>query len=424
MTKRRPAFMVAAVAVAALALAGCGGGGSGSSGKTTVVVWDGYEDVQGKNITALIAQYNKEHPDVQVTQLVSSSDRVLQKVLTAVRGGTPPDVAYMFGSWSPNIAKIPQVVDMSSYVKDPSWKWNDFYEGERKAATVGTKIVGVPALVDNLAIVYNKTLFKQAGVAPPTPSWTWDDFRAAAKQLTDPSKKQYGWLIPADGTEDTVWHYDAMLWEAGGDILTPDNTQAAFNSAAGVKALTMLQQMAVTDHSVYLDTTNSNGTKLMNSGKIGMLVTGPWALSGYPDINYGVQIMPEFPGGSHATIAGPDMWVMFDNNGHGEAAWQFMQWLTAAEQVKADAMESGHLPIRNSVVTPSFLKAFDQKFPGEGLFAQNLTNVTKARPVITSYDQISRIMAEAVVKVMLGQGDPKSSLDDAANQVNQVLAGG
>jgi len=88
-------------------------------------------------------------------------------------------------------------------------------------------------------------------------------------------------------------------------------------------------------------------------------------------------------------------------------------------------MESGHLPIRNSVVEePGFIKAFDKKFPGEGLFAQNLTNVTKARPVITTYDQISRIMAEAVVKVMLGQGDPKASLDDAANQVNQVLSGG
>ena len=62
--------------------------------------------------------------------------------------------------------------------------------------------------------------------------------------------------------------------------------------------------------------------------------------SGYPDINYGVQIMPSYPGGSHATIAGPDMWVMFDNNGHGEAAWQFMQWLTAAEQVKADSMRA------------------------------------------------------------------------------------
>ena len=61
-----------------------------------------------------------------------------------------------------------------------------------------------------------------------------------------------------------------------------------------------------------------------------------------------------------------------------------MQWLTAAEQVKQDSMESGHLPIRNSVVNePGFLDEFDAKFPGEGLFAENLKNVTKARPVIT-----------------------------------------
>ena len=67
---------------------------------------------------------------------------------------------------------------------------------------------------------------------------------------------------------------------------------------------------------------------------------------------------------------------------------------------------------------------FDEKFPGEGLFAENLTNVTKARPVITSYDQISPIMGEAVVKVMLGQAEPQAALDDAAEQVNEVLAGG
>ena len=48
-----------------------------------------------------------------------------------------------------------------------------------------------------------------------------------------------------------------MLWEAGGDILNADNTQAAFNSDAGVQALTTLQQMAVTDKSIYLDQQNT-----------------------------------------------------------------------------------------------------------------------------------------------------------------------
>ena len=428
MTRHTRSWMVAVLTVGALALAGCGGGSSGGGGKTKVVVWDGYEDAQGKNLTALIDQYNSDHPDVEVTQLVSSSDRVLQKVLTAVRGGTPPDVAYMFGSWSPNIAKIPQVVDMSSYVSDPAWHWNDFYEGERAAATVGDKIVGVPALVDTLAIVYNKKLFQEAGVAPPTPSWTWDDFRAAAKQLTDPSKKQYGWLIPADGSEDTVWHFDAMLWEAGGDILSADNTQAAFNSDAGVKALTMLQQMAVTDHSVYLDTTNSNGTKLMNSGKVGMMVTGPWDLSSLPDIDYGVQVMPAFAGSGagHQSIAGPDNWVLFDNgSARQQAAVDFVQWLTAAEQVHTTSLATGDLPTRISVgQDSSFVKQLDQNLPGSSTFVENLSNVKKVRPSVEQYPAISEAMGQAIVAVMLGKAQPADALDQAAQATNDALNGG
>jgi len=429
MNKRQAGLMAAAVSVAALVLAGCGGGGdSDSGGKTKVVVWNGYEDAQGKNLTALIAQYNKDHPDVDVTQLVSSSDRVLQKVLTAVRGGSPPDVAYMFGSWSPNIAKIPQVVDMSSYVDDPDWKWDDFYEGEREAATVGDKIVGVPALVDNLAIVYNKTLFKEAGVAPPTADWTWDDFRAAAKKLTDPAKKQYGWLIPADGSEDTVWHYDAMLWEAGGDILNSDNTEAAFNSDAGVEALTMLQDMAVTDKSVYLDTTNANGTKLMNSGKIGMMVTGPWDLSSIPDVDYGVQVMPTFAGSDagHQTIAGPDNWVVFDNGSERkQAAVDFVRWLTAADQVRTTSLATGDLPIRESVgQDTSFQQQLDQNLPGSSTFVKNLSNVKKVRPAVEQYPAISEAMGQAIVSVLLGKAEPADALDEAAQATNDALSGG
>ena len=428
MNKRQTGLLAAAVSVAALVLAGCGGGDSDSGGKTKVVVWNGYEDAQGKNLTALIAQYNKDHPDVDVTQLVSSSDRVLQKVLTAVRGGSPPDVAYMFGSWSPNIAKIPQVVDMSSYVDDPDWKWDDFYEGEREAATVGDKIVGVPALVDNLAIVYNKTLFKEAGVAPPTADWTWDDFRAAAKKLTDPSKKQYGWLIPADGSEDTVWHYDAMLWEAGGDILNSDNTEAAFNSDAGVEALTMLQDMAVTDKSVYLDTTNANGTKLMNSGKIGMMVTGPWDLSSIPDVDYGVQVMPTFASSDagHQTIAGPDNWVVFDNGSERkQAAVDFVRWLTAADQVRTTSLATGDLPIRESVgQDTSFQKQLDQNLPGSSTFVKNLSNVKKVRPAVEQYPAISEAMGQAIVSVLLGKAEPADALDEAAQATNDALSGG
>jgi multiple sugar transport system substrate-binding protein len=418
------------VAVFTLILTACGGGSSSSSdasGPTKIVVWHGYQDTEGDAFKSLITQYNKAHPDVEVSELYSSNDQVLQKVLTAVRGGSAPDVAYMFGSWSPNIAQIPQVVDMAKEVSAPDWKWDDFYPSERTAATVGDKIVGVPALVDNLAIVYNKKLFADAGIAPPTPTWTWDDFRAAAAKLTDSSKGQYGWLIPADGSEDTVWHYLPMLWEAGGSILTPDNQHAAFNSEAGVKALTVLQQMAVTDKSLYLDTTNENGPKLMNSGKVGMLVTGPWDLASLSDIEYGVQVLPTFAGsaGTHQTISGPDNWVVFNNGDKKkQAAIDFVKWLTAADQVKTFSLATGDLPTRVSVgEDQAFVDKLNENLPGSATFVENLSNVKTVRPTVEQYPDISEALGQAIVSVMLGKEQPADALNTAAQAADAALAG-
>src|SRR5205807_9426286 len=222
----------------------------------------------------------------------------------------------------PNVAQIPQVVNLTQVVQRPGVNWNDFWTGERAVATVNGKVIGIPALVDNLAVVYNKTLFAKAGLQPPGPGWTWPDFVAAAKKLTNPAIKQYGTAYVTPGSEDTVWHWEALLWEAGGQILKPGNKQAAFDTPAGLQALTTLRDMAVTDHSMYLDPTDNAYTNVFNSGKIGMLVTGPCDLSVFPNVHYGVQVMPSFPAtsGGHQTISGPDHWVIFNNGAAKPAA--------------------------------------------------------------------------------------------------------
>src|SRR5579863_1601142 len=186
--RRRAALagLVSAATAVTVALAGCGTDASGSSAGTgsTITIWEGYQSTEGKVFAHLIAEYEAQHPGQKVQTLYVNSDDALQKVLTAVKGGSPPDIAYLYGSWAPNVASIPQVVNLAQLVKEPAVNWNDFWTGERDVATVGSKVIGIPALVDNLAVVYNKKLFEKAGLPLPTANWTWQQFTADAQRLT------------------------------------------------------------------------------------------------------------------------------------------------------------------------------------------------------------------------------------------------
>jgi multiple sugar transport system substrate-binding protein len=356
-------------------------------------------------------------------QSYGNSDYALQKVLAAIAGGKPPDISYLYGSWAPNIATNPGVVTLNKLIAgDPSFNWNDFYPAERQQATVDGKIVGVPALVDNLALVYNKKLFAQAGLSAPTANWTWSDFENAALKLTDPAKKQFGWAYVNDASEDTVWRYWAMLWQAGGSILSPDGKHAGFDSPAGVKALTLLQSLAAR-HAIYLDNGSDNYLSVFTAGHIGMLWTGPWDLSNITasKMSYGVQILPGDL--NHQTISGPDNWVVFNNgSARTQAAWEFLKWLTSPAIDLKWATMTGDLPIRASVSHLPGYAQFVTKYPGVATWVANLNNATQARPVLTVYPKISTVIGQAVQAVLLGKAQPQQALQQAAQQVNGVLA--
>jgi multiple sugar transport system substrate-binding protein len=431
-------YMLVVPIVFALVATACTSGGntnsSGSpgSGPIQLTMWMGYtpppptsQAFEYLSLKKLTDAYNASQSKVHVTLQYVNSDNALTKSTVALQGDQPPDISYQYGTNMPQLATTPKLVDLTSRVNAPSFHWSDYFPGERDVATVGGKVLGVPALVDNLAVVYNKKLFQQAGVPFPKADWTWDDFRAAAKAISDPSNNVFGLAFPADGSETTVWEYEAMLWEAGGDILNSDNTQAVFNSPAGVRAMTTLQELQQ-DNSLYLDFHPDAGRseELFNSGNVGMMITGPWDLSSFPDVDYGVQIMPSFDaGGSHATIAGPDNWVIFDNGqARVDASWNYLQYLSSPKNLLEDSMATGHLPTRASVEQLPGFSQFNVKFPGEGTFAANLSNVQKARPQIQQYPRVSTALGQAIVSVLLGKAAPQQALDTAAQAANGYLA--
>lgn len=414
------ALVVGALGVGSLAACGEDDGG------TTITVWHGYTDTEADAITAAVHDWNAQHPGTPVDLVFDGgNDGALQKTVAGSIAGKLPDVAYEFGSSVAQLSRQPRLVDLSSVVHGAGWNWDDFFPSERAAATTPDgRIIGIPALVDNLALVYDRKAFAAAGIAEPTDTWTWDQFRAAAKRLTSPSGGRFGWAYVDDGSEDTVWRWIAMLWQAGGDLLDATNTHAAFDSDAGRAALGQLRAMAVDDHSVYLDDGSGNYLNLFNSGKIAMLWTGPWDLSSInDDVDYGVTYLPGYHG-DHQTISGPDLYLSFKHSDGREAtSLAFVKWLTSPEEHLKFAIATGDLPLRQSETTLPGYQQFLHTYPGNATFVSNLDNVKKVRPNIPSYSQVSAVIGQMVQSVLLGQQDVDDALRIAAAQVTTIVQG-
>src|SRR5262249_4824778 len=269
----------------ALAAAACGGSsgsappsGSSPTGTVTLQFWHAQPPPTDKVMQQLVDSFNASHPHivVQASSGGPSTGDLLPKVTTALAAGTAPDVAYIYGSYAANIAQSGKTVNLKNIIHTPGYNWNDFYPASQQIVSPGGKVIGFPALIDNLSVIYNKKLFAAAAVPDPSPNCTWAQSPAAAKKMPNPANHTSGVNSPIGGdTLDTSWRFFPGLWQRGGQILSPDHKKALFNSPAGVANLTLWQQMATVDHSVYLDPTASKAEPLFTSRHLGSFVRGP-----------------------------------------------------------------------------------------------------------------------------------------------------
>ena len=424
---------VAALVLLGGAIAGCGGGDessddtSASNGGEPVEIefWHGQTQGPAELLQTMIDDFNSSHPDVVVSKDAGgvNSDRMLQKVTAGLQADNYPDIAYIYGSDLANLAQGEQLLDLSSAIDDGDLNWDRFVDAGKEAVTVDDKPRAVPAFIDNLAVVYNKKIFDDAGVPYPSDDWTWDDFLSTAAELTDPDAGIVGFGWPGTGDEDTTWRIWPLVWQQGGDIVSEDGDSVGFDGASGEAALEVVAQAAA-DDSVYIDSTagSERMQQLFASGKMAMNVAGPYTLPEYVDakVDYGVASMPSF-GDEHTTIAGPDTWAIFDNGDERvAAALEFMDWFSEPAQQLRWISEAGSLPLTNDVQDANGYADYETSLPGLEKFIEN-TDLARTRATVPEYPQISQAMGKAVASVLYGEADPSEALSEAVDTANSEL---
>ncbi|MFI6684846.1 ABC transporter substrate-binding protein [Streptomyces sp. NPDC050485] len=413
-------------AVAAPALAACGSSaadGVGPDGTVSVELWHGATASAKQAIEDLVAQFNRTHPKIHVdTGGGTTADAMLQKVTAALASGSYPDIAYIFGSDIASVARSPRVVDLTSALRDGPVPWNDYWGSLRDAVTINGKVRAAPALVDSLAVICNKTLFARAGLPLPQPGWKWAEFIDTAHRLTDSGKGVFGTGWPGVGDEDTTWRMWPLVWDLGGEVIAPGGKRIGF-ADEGRRALETVARL-VAGNSVYIDPKPGSQQlyQVFQSGRMGMVMAGPWALPDIIDakVDYAVVPLPTYSG-RQVTIAGPDTWTVFDNgSARSQAAILFVRWLIAPDQDVTWAVRGASLPLSTaSARRPEWLQ-HSARTEGLPVFTKALESA-RVRPVHPAYPQISQALGEAVVAVLLGRSAPDDAMRRCAEKADAAL---
>ncbi len=387
--------------------------------KVELVFWHGIESPENNEVLKkLVTKFNDDHPQIEVKlQHFGAADQVQGKVMTAVQGGNQPELMW----WAPAFTGMLAEADVLAaaddlMADDDKFDKNDIYPGLWEVSKYKGKIYTVPFEANNLAIYYNKKHFAEAGIEK-IPE-TWDEFYKVAKKLT--TKKRYGFLVPVGTNEWTVWTWQTLLWQAGGDFLNKNNDGPAFNSEAGETALKFWKKMIDTKVAAFSETDTGYKPDYFVSGKFSMMINGPWNLVSMKDNKeLGIFFLPKKV--RYATNIGGENLFIFKSTPEKEAAsWEFAKFIMSAQFQVEWAMKTGYLPVSLSAAkSPKYLE-FLKENPNVKVYVDQMKHGL-ARPSIPEYNEISAALGKQLEQALFGEKTPSKALADAAKAAKKVF---
>jgi len=403
--------VLAILALAAIVVAACGSTPATTpsatlgalSGDVRISGWSS-TPTEDALLTDSIAAFKAANPSVNVKwePIAQDYETVLKTNLAA---GTEADVFYADIGWIDSLMKTGKLLARGDLMAKTGTKTSDFVPSLINAFSYNGKVYGIPKDFNTLGLVYNKDLFKAAGVAEPTNDWTWTDLQTAAKKLT--SGSVVGLSLPADAAR-----FMPFLWQAGGDLNN-------INNAAGIAAVDYYTGFEAKDSLSKLPSELGMGWagEAFEKGKAAMVFEGGWLPAdlnnNFKTVNYGVVQMPK-GSAAKSNLIFTVSYSISAKSKNPNAAWALANYLTGSDN-QAKVLKAGFaLPTRQALassITNVNSKAIFDGAPYGKPFNYASANTGKVN------DEI----AKALESIMLKKSSVKDALDKLATTIKPLL---
>jgi len=325
-----------------------------SAEKVEITYWQYFYETKKETIDVLIDLFEKENPDIIVNQITFPYEDYNVKVAASVPAGVGPNVVNLYYGWLPLYINAGYLQALPEDAFNPEMIEKDFFPLV-SAAKVDGKYYALPTAVRSLALIWNKDLFKKAGLDPEIPPKTLDELVEYAQKLTIYDKA--GNLVEEGLTAELRgqlhhWVREILIRQFGGKPYSDDNRKVTYNDQSGYDALTFFTDLTE-KYKVGQAGFLTDDVTAFKAGKAAMTIDGSFrigTLDKLENLDYGVAEVPSHNGiKSNFASFWANGITSFTEGKQLEASIKFLIFLTSDNTMELWLKNIGELPAKPSV---------------------------------------------------------------------------
>lgn len=398
---------------------------SPSGQKATLQVW--WEDSEPKDAwSQTLAKYSSVAPNVTLESVPVPFGDIQTKVLTGLAGGLQLDILYNHPVLNSIFAQKGALVPLDSYLKGSTLDVNDFFEQGLVQLRWKNQLYSLPYDHECNLYFYRTDPIKSAGLADPGDlykqgQWTLDKFSEYMGALSKGTgaNRVFGTAeVPTTLRVQDVW-----IWGEGGDVFTTDYSRTLINQPPAIKGWGFL-----TDHILKgwaptqadYNTFPDQVTGMFNSAKLVFQnnIRG-YVFTFKPGLTVGMVPNPVMPDGKEYARIGNDAEGIYSKTPDRDVAWKALEWLIPNLNQALIAANAASPVFKSLYKSDVWLKTM---LPWENAdFYAKIASNARGLLLPPGFSEMDKRVQTAYQKITLKQATAQQAMDDAANQIDQLL---
>jgi len=287
---------------------------------------------------------------------------LVTKLATGVQAGQVPDLISFDLIYMPDFMKAGFLVDITDQMKaDPNAA--KVAGAFADLATYQGREYGTGFTPDVSVLVYNKDLFKQAGLDPNKPPTTIQQIHEYAKKIHALGPDIYGFYFSGSCQGCNIFTMSPMMVAAGAKLLPRDAATEPLQGPGVKEVLEQYHEMwaeGLIPKSAQADN-GQNFVALFKTGKIGVQGAGGFLISDLkkdvPNMDFGIAVLPGVKEGQASAFVGGDVVAIPKGSAHEKQAREFIKWELTDEAQLEGLAKNNILPSRTDLADNKYFQA-------------------------------------------------------------------